>query len=454
MARAGDEHRELLPAEARDEPSLADDRREAPPQLDQHLVARLVAVRVVDALEAVDVEQQQARADGGVGSGEPRIERRAQPRAVGELGERVGLRLALGLRERDLEGLRHARALGDVGEHPDEQQPSVRDRDAGTPATRRSGRRRPCRPCGTRSRSARRRACARCDLAARLVVLVHGTAPGREHVGAGVPSEQTRDAGVDVPRVQVAVGGALQLEEDVVDRLDEPCQPLARVAQLLGDATALGDVEAEPVDLHRAVRSCIACTRSSSQRALPSLPTTRYSSSENSCELRPSAEKNSSNAARSSGCTAASQASSGRSPGRRGRPRMRSTPGTGVGLAVAVVERELARVQVEVERPADLLLRLPRTPEPVDEGAHERADAEHEHDARGGAGDVDRGRAGADQHHHGAGDDGRGGGAHGDDRAPARQHGRGQQALGIASSETGDPSGSTNVATTTSSGIQ
>ena len=121
----------------------------------------------------------------------------------------------------------------------------------------------------------------------RLVVLVHRAAPAREHVAPRRPAEQPRDAGVDVARAQVAVGRALELEEDVVDGLDEARQALARVAQLVGDAAALGDVEADAVHLDGAVRRrASACTRSRIQRTLPSSPTSRYSSSADSREAR------------------------------------------------------------------------------------------------------------------------------------------------------------------------
>ena len=55
--------------ETRHQSCLAVTSREAPPELDQHLVARLVSVGVVDALEAIHVEQQEA-GRGGEGAGE------------------------------------------------------------------------------------------------------------------------------------------------------------------------------------------------------------------------------------------------------------------------------------------------------------------------------------------------------------------------------------------------
>ena len=119
------QHGELLPAEARDEPALADDRRDPPAELDQHLVAGLVSVRVVDALEPVDVEQQHAGADRAVRARQTRVERRAEPRAVGEAGQRIGRRLTLGLGERHLELVGHPAAIGDVREDAHEQQPAV-----------------------------------------------------------------------------------------------------------------------------------------------------------------------------------------------------------------------------------------------------------------------------------------------------------------------------------------
>ena len=50
-------------------------------------------------------------------------------------------------------------------------------------------------------------------------------------------------------RAQVAVGRALELEEDVVHGLDEACEALARISQLVGDAAPLGHVEAHALHL-------------------------------------------------------------------------------------------------------------------------------------------------------------------------------------------------------------
>ena len=58
--RAGDQDGELVAAEAGDEVVLADDGVEAAGHLDQQLVAGLVPGDVVDGLEAVEVEHQQA----------------------------------------------------------------------------------------------------------------------------------------------------------------------------------------------------------------------------------------------------------------------------------------------------------------------------------------------------------------------------------------------------------
>ncbi len=291
--------------------------------------------------------------------------------------------------ERDLEGLGHARALGDVREDADQQQASV-DVAVGEHA----------RPdvaddavladhavlgLGRLGRAHLRDVLAQ----RRLVVLVHGAAPAREHVRPGRCAEQPGDAGVDVERAQVAVGGQLELEEDVVDGLDEPGQPLARVAQLLGDTPALGDVEAEAVDVDGAVLGVrrvhaiehparAAVVADDAVLELGELLRAQPVGREELGEGRPVVGMHR------------------RVPGVLGtlvRTQRASQqaldPGAGVGLAVAIVEPEVARVQVQVERAADLLVDLARPPQQIEETPHEEAHPDHEHDARADRGDVD-----------------------------------------------------------------
>ena len=102
--RAGDEDGELVAAEAGDQVVLADDGVQPAGHLDQQLVAGLVPGDVVDGLEPVEVEHQQAALlDRGRGH---LLE---QHRAVGQRGEVVGVGHALEL-------ALAAAALGDVAQ--------------------------------------------------------------------------------------------------------------------------------------------------------------------------------------------------------------------------------------------------------------------------------------------------------------------------------------------------
>ena len=183
LPHSTDQHGELLPAEARDESALADDRRDPAAELDQHLVAGLVSVRVVDALEPVDVEQQHAGADRAVRPRQTRVERRAEPCAVGEAGQRIRRRLTLGLCERDLELVGHPTAIGDVRQDADQQQPSVGvavREDAGPDAAHDAIHAdHPVLGLGRLARVHVRQVLSHL----RLVVLVYRGAPAREHVG-------------------------------------------------------------------------------------------------------------------------------------------------------------------------------------------------------------------------------------------------------------------------------
>ena len=57
--------RELVAAEAGDGVAVADAVLQAPGELDQQQIADVVAERVVDLLEAVEIEQQQRQRVGG-----------------------------------------------------------------------------------------------------------------------------------------------------------------------------------------------------------------------------------------------------------------------------------------------------------------------------------------------------------------------------------------------------
>ena len=83
------EQQELLAAPARDHVLGPQAALESPDDLDQHLVADPVTVAVVDGLEVVDVEQQQA--DGRPVGGEQLAQHLVDVPPVGGAGQRVGL---------------------------------------------------------------------------------------------------------------------------------------------------------------------------------------------------------------------------------------------------------------------------------------------------------------------------------------------------------------------------
>ena len=88
------DHDELVAAEAGHGVAGPHGRAQALPDLDQHVVARRVAVAVVDLLEVVDVDEEHAgRHLRALGPGERMLEPVAQQRAVGEPGQRVVQRL-------------------------------------------------------------------------------------------------------------------------------------------------------------------------------------------------------------------------------------------------------------------------------------------------------------------------------------------------------------------------
>ena len=113
--------RELVAAEPRDRVDLAHAAAQPLRHLTQQLVAGRVAERVVDLLEAVEIDQQQREALAVAALARERVlDAVAQQHAVGETGERIVMRHV-----GDLVGA--ALALGDVGEGA--QETAVRQRD-------------------------------------------------------------------------------------------------------------------------------------------------------------------------------------------------------------------------------------------------------------------------------------------------------------------------------------
>ncbi len=92
------QHRELVPAQPRDQVVLAHRRLQPVADPDQHLVADGMAVDVVDALEAVEVQQQQCvRAPGPGRRAQRGLQGVFELTAVGEAGEGILERQAAGL---------------------------------------------------------------------------------------------------------------------------------------------------------------------------------------------------------------------------------------------------------------------------------------------------------------------------------------------------------------------
>ena len=93
VARLEDD-RELVAAEARERVVVAQELLQARADLAQHLVAGVVAERVVELLEAVEVDQQQRQLAVALGRGRDRgVQRVDEVAAVAEAGEVVGARL-------------------------------------------------------------------------------------------------------------------------------------------------------------------------------------------------------------------------------------------------------------------------------------------------------------------------------------------------------------------------
>ncbi len=98
LEAVGDDDGELVAAQAADEVAVPDRRPQPRGHLDEQVVARLVTGDVVHRLEAVEVEQQEARRGASPGDAGPRRGQcRHQPSAVGQAGQVVGVGQALEL---------------------------------------------------------------------------------------------------------------------------------------------------------------------------------------------------------------------------------------------------------------------------------------------------------------------------------------------------------------------
>ena len=89
LAGAGEHERELLAAEPRRHVGRAAHGPQHVGEAPQHLVARVVAERVVDALEVVEVEHQQRQLAGGAERVEVGVDARLEAAAVAQPGQRV-----------------------------------------------------------------------------------------------------------------------------------------------------------------------------------------------------------------------------------------------------------------------------------------------------------------------------------------------------------------------------
>ena len=90
------QNRELVAAEARDQTARADDLPQPRSEIAQQLVAEVVAERVVDLLEAVEVEQHHAeRRPGGGGGLNPLVQPRPEALPIRKPGELVRRRDAM-----------------------------------------------------------------------------------------------------------------------------------------------------------------------------------------------------------------------------------------------------------------------------------------------------------------------------------------------------------------------
>ena len=97
LLQALEGHDELVAAQARERVALADAALHARGDLLEQQVADLVAERVVDVLEAVEVdEQQRERLPAAARSDDALLEAVVEQHAVGQIGERIARREVAG----------------------------------------------------------------------------------------------------------------------------------------------------------------------------------------------------------------------------------------------------------------------------------------------------------------------------------------------------------------------
>jgi hypothetical protein len=123
VGRAGgsrDEHHELVSAQARDDSRVAQRALQPAGELTQDIVTDVMSERVVDLLEAIDVDEQQS--DGltpGARDPQSRLELLEEVPTIAQAGELIGPCLIAGKRELGLRGPLQAPAERD--EHPQQQ---------------------------------------------------------------------------------------------------------------------------------------------------------------------------------------------------------------------------------------------------------------------------------------------------------------------------------------------
>ena len=97
LRRPPREHDELVAAHASDGVRLADDRLEAPSDRPQHLVARFVSTDVVDALEPVEIDdEERERLPAAPTASERLCDPVVQQRPIREAGQSIAKRKPLG----------------------------------------------------------------------------------------------------------------------------------------------------------------------------------------------------------------------------------------------------------------------------------------------------------------------------------------------------------------------
>ena len=228
------------------------------------------------------------------------------------------------------------------------------------------------------------------------------------------------------------LGGALELEEDVVHGLDEACEALARISQLVGHPAPLGHVEAHALHLDDAAAD-MRGLRAIEDPAAPAIAADH-------AVLELGVLQRGQRVAREELVVRQTVARMDRRlprilgllVGAQGASEDPLDPGPGVQLAIRVVGGEDAGVEVKVERPADLLVGLARAPEQVDERADEGADADQDRDTGRGRRDLQRSGAGLIAHERDdrADRDRRAGHRRREHRAPAREDRHREQGAG------------------------